>query len=106
MLPKKSKCFPAILLSFCLMIFPVYLDFSILDTLDDPSDDSDVTPSSPVPGENYEDDSNLRSGKGEGILKSTFYINEILIGQPILGLIPNLLDHSSVLNSKSFILRC
>ena len=87
------------------MIFPAYLDFSILDTLDDPSDDSDVTPSSPVLGENYEDDSILRSEKGEEILKLTFNINEILIGQPILGLIPNLLDQS-LLNSKSLILRC
>jgi hypothetical protein len=99
MLSKKSKCFVIALLSFCLIILPAYLSFSILD-------DSDVTPSYPVFEKIDQDDSILSPEQREEIFNLTFFVKHILIAQPFLAWVSNLSDQSSALNSKSLILRC
>ncbi len=104
MLSKKSKCFVIALLSFCLIILPAYLNFSILD-------ESDITLSYPVLAENDQDDSIPSSQKGRQIFKLIFSIEHIsiehiLIAQPFLAWVPNLLDQPSAFDPKSPILRC
>ncbi len=99
MLSKKSKCFVTALLSFCFIILPAYLNFSILD-------DSDITYSYPVLEENDQDDSILSSKQKEEIFNLTFSVQHILIVRHFLAWVSNLLDQPSALNSKSLILRC
>ncbi len=97
MLPERSKCFAIVLLSFCLIIFPAYLDFSILE-------DSDITPLSPVLETIDLDDSILSSE--EKIFELTFFIQHILIVQCFLAWVRNLFDQPPALNSTLPILRC
>ena len=99
MLSKKSKCFVIGLFCFCLIILPVYLSFSILD-------DSDITPSYPFFEKIDQDDLILNPDQREDIFNLTFFVEHILIAQPFLAWVSNLLDQPSVLNSKSLILRC
>ena len=99
MFSKKSKCFVTALLSFCLIMLPAYLNFSILD-------DSDITPSYPVFEKIDQDDSILNPEQREDIFNLTFFVKHIPIAQPFLAWVSNLLDQPSALNSKSLILRC
>ena len=96
---EKSRRFPIVLLSFWFLLFPAYLDFSILD-------DSDMTPSYPALGKIDQDDLILSSENREKILKSTVFTKDVLKPQPILTWISNPLDQFPVLNSKPLILRC
>ena len=99
MLSDKSKYFLVALLLLWFLIFPAYLNFSILD-------DSDITPSSPVFEKIDQDDSILNPEQREDIFNLTFFVKHILIAQPFVGWVSNLLDQPSALNSKSLILRC
>ncbi len=99
MLSQKSKCFVIALLSFCLIILPAYLNFSILD-------DSDITPSYPVFEKIDQDDSILSPEQRKEIFNLTFFVKHILIVQHFLAWVSNLSDQPSALNSKSLILRC
>ena len=99
MLSKKPRSFVIALLSFCLIILPAYLNFSILD-------DSDVTPSDPVFEKIDPDDSILSPEQREEIFNLTFFVKHVLIPQPFLAWVSNLLDQPSALNSRSLILRC
>ena len=99
MLSKKSKCFVIALLSFCLIILPAYLNFSILD-------DSDVTPSYPVFEKIDQDDSILNPEQREDIFNLTFFVKHILMARPFFAWVSSLLDQPSALNSRSLILRC
>ncbi len=99
MLSEKSKCFAIVLLSLCLIIFPAYLNFSILG-------DSEITPSNPVLEEIDQDDPILSSEKGKKIFNLTFFIQHILIVQSFLVWVLSILDQPPTLNSKSLILRC
>lgn len=99
MLSEKPRCFVIALLSFCLIIFPAYLNFSIMD-------DSDITPSYPVFEKSDQDDSILSPEQREEIFNLTFIVKHILIAQLFLGWVSNLPDQPSALNSRSLILRC
>ena len=98
-LSEKSKCSVIALLSFCLIILTAYLNFSILD-------DSDITPSYPVFEKIDQDDSILSPEQREEIFNLTLFVKHVLIDQPFLAWVSNLLDQPSALNSKSLILRC
>ena len=99
MLSKKPRSFVIALLSFCLIILPAYLNFSILD-------DSDITPSYPVIEKIDQDDSILSPEQREEIFNLTFFVKHILIAQRFLAWVSNPLDQPSALNSRSLILRC
>ena len=99
MLSEKPRCFVIALLSFSLMILPAYLSFSILD-------DSDITPSYPVFEKIDQDDSILSPEQREEIFNLTFAVKYILIAQPFLAWVSNLLDQPSALKSRSLVLRC
>ena len=95
---EKSRYTLIILFSFWILIFPLYLYFSILDDLD--------IASFYVCIENIdEEDSIPRSEKNEMISIFTSYIEHTLIAHLPLVWIPNLSNQLRTLNSKSLILR-
>ncbi len=95
---KYERCL-ILLFSFWFLIFPAYLNFTILD-------DSDMTPSYPAIGKIDQEDLILGSGEKGKILVSALSTEHIYIAHPSLVWVPNLLNQLPVLNSKSLILRC
>ena len=94
---RRSEAFLIVLLSFSFLVFPAYLNFSILD-------DSDMTPSYLVFGKADQEESLLNTERKEKILP--FFIEHGLVAHFFLARILNHSDQLPALNSESLVLRC